>query len=86
MTRYGHPMFSYLDAGTGSMIVAAFAGGAAGIGVLIKMYSQRVLGVFSKKHRQQAEEIRAQLVGDTTEETDETDETHAQLVGDATDD
>ena len=57
-------MFSYLDAGTGSMIVAAFAGGAAGIGVLIKMYSQRVLGVFSKKHRQQAEETRARLVGD----------------------
>jgi hypothetical protein len=73
-------MFIYLDAGTGSMIIAAFAGGAAGIGVLIKMYSQRMLGVFSNKHRQQAEETRAQLVGDTTEES------QAQLVGDAADD
>ena len=44
------------------------------------MYSQRMLGVFSKKHRQQAEETRAQLVGDAT------DESQGQLVGDATDD
>jgi hypothetical protein len=56
-------MFSYLDAGTGSMIIAAFAGGAAGIGVLLKMYGHRLLGVFSKKHRVQADEARAQLIG-----------------------
>ena len=61
-------MFIYLDAGTGSMIIAAFAGGAAGIGVLIKMYSQRLLGVVSKKHRQQADETRAQLVGDAPDD------------------
>lgn len=30
-------MFSYLDAGTGSMIVTALAGGIAGIGVAFKM-------------------------------------------------
>jgi hypothetical protein len=60
-------MFSYLDAGTGSMIIAAFAGGAAGIGVLLKMYGHRFLGVFSKKHRLQADEARAQLVGDAPE-------------------
>jgi hypothetical protein len=61
-------MFSYLDAGTGSMIIAAFAGGAAGIGVLLKMYGHRILGVFSKKHRLQADEARAQLVGDQPEQ------------------
>ena len=30
-------MISYLDAGTGSMIVTAIAGGFAGLGVAIKM-------------------------------------------------
>ena len=44
-------MLSYLDPGTGSMIAAAFAGGIAGFGVLLRMYGHRVLGVFSKKHR-----------------------------------
>ena len=56
-------MLSYLDPGTGSMIAAAFAGGAAGIGVLLRMYGHRVLGVFSKKHRVRAEEAQAELVG-----------------------
>jgi hypothetical protein len=60
-------MLSYLDAGTGSMIVAAFAGGAAGIAVLLRMYGHRFLGVFSKKHRAKAEEAKAQLVGDPDE-------------------
>lgn len=35
-------MFSYLDAGTGSMIVTAIAGGIAGIGVAGKMFLQRL--------------------------------------------
>lgn len=60
-------MLSYLDAGTGSMIAAALAGGAAGIGVLLRMYGNRFLGVFSKTRRQQAEAARAQLVGDADE-------------------
>ena len=54
-------MLSYLDPGTGSMIMAAFAGGFAGF-VLLKMYGHRFLGVFSKKHRVQAEAARAELV------------------------
>ncbi len=57
------PMLSYLDPGTGSMIAAAFAGGIAGFGVLLRMYGHRVLGVFSKKHRTKAEEAQAELVG-----------------------
>lgn len=35
-------MFSYLDAGTGSMIVTALAGGIAGIGVAFKMGMARL--------------------------------------------
>ena len=33
------------------MLMAAFAGGAAGIGVLVRLYWHRILGVFSKKHQ-----------------------------------
>ena len=56
-------MLSYLDASTGSMLMAAFAGGAAGIGVLVRMYGHRILGVFSKKHKAQAEESFDDLMG-----------------------
>ena len=59
-------MLSYLDAGTGSMLMAAFAGGAAGIGVLARMYGHRILGVFSKKHKVQAEEEFHELMGSKT--------------------
>ena len=55
-------MLSYLDGASFSMIAAAVAGGAAGVGVLMRMYWHRVLGVFSKKHKARAEEARAQLV------------------------
>jgi hypothetical protein len=60
-------VLSYVDAGTGSMIAAALAGGAAGIGVLLRMYGNRFLGVFSKSRREQAQAARAQLVGDADE-------------------
>lgn len=43
------------------MIVAALAGGAAGVAVLVKMYWHRALGVFSKKHRAIAEESAQKL-------------------------
>ncbi len=56
-------MNAYLDAGTGSMIAAALAGGAAGIGVLFRMYGNRFLGMFSKKRRAMAEQDQAELVG-----------------------
>ena len=56
-------MFAYLDAGTGSMLMAAFAGGAAGIGVLLRLYGHRFLGIFSKKHRSQAEDTFGDLMG-----------------------
>jgi hypothetical protein len=63
-------MLSYLDPGTGSMIAAALAGGAAGFVVLMKLYWHRLLGVFSKKHRAEADATRAQLVGDQDGDVD----------------
>lgn len=57
-------MLSYLDASTGTMIAAAFAGGAAGFVVFIKMYYHRFIGLFSKKHRLQAEAAQVELLGD----------------------
>lgn len=56
-------VLTYLDASTGSMLAAALAGGAAGIGVLLRMYGNRMLGVFSKKRRALAEAAQAELVG-----------------------
>ena len=61
-------VFSYLDANSGSMILAAVAGGAAGIAVLLKLYWNRFLGLFSKNRKAKAEEARAQLL-DTEEPT-----------------
>lgn len=57
-------MIGYLDAGTGSMVLAAMAGGVAGIGVLVKLYWQRFLGLFSAKHRERAAGVEADLVGE----------------------
>lgn len=57
-------MLAYLDANSGGIIVAAFAGGIAGIAVLLRLYWHRFLGIFSKKHRAEAQEARAQLVDD----------------------
>lgn len=50
-----HRMFSYLDAGTGSMIVTAIAGGIAGIGVAGKMWLQRIKSKVSRKPADETE-------------------------------
>ena len=42
-------MLNYLDAGTGSMIVTALAGGIAGIGVAFKMGMSRFKAKLSPK-------------------------------------
>lgn len=53
-------MFSYLDAGTGSMIITAIAGGVAGIGVAAKMgmarLKSRVTGKPMPEHEPSSEE------------------------------
>jgi hypothetical protein len=59
-------MLSYLDASTGTMIAAALAGGAAGVGVLFRMYGNRFLGLFSRKRRAEAERAREELIGSST--------------------
>ena len=59
-------MLSYLDAGSGTMIIAALAGGAAGVGVLFRMYSNRFLGLFSKKRRAEADRAREELIGSSS--------------------
>ena len=56
-------MIAYLDAASGSMIAAAVASGFAGIGVMVKMYGNRLLGVVSPKRRAAAEAARAELIG-----------------------
>ena len=45
------------------MIAAALAAGAAGIGVLARMYGNRFLGLFSSKKRAEADAARDQLLG-----------------------
>jgi hypothetical protein len=44
-------ILGYIDAGSGSMILAAIAGGVAGIGVVFKTFGRRILGVFSPAKR-----------------------------------
>jgi len=55
-------MLAYLDANTGSIVVAALAGGVAGIAVLVKLYWNRILGLFSKSHKDKAADLQDQLV------------------------
>lgn len=56
-------MFAYLDAGTLSLVGAAFAGGIAGVMMLVRMYGNKFLGIFSKKHRRKAEIAEGELLG-----------------------
>ena len=60
-------MFAYLDANSGSVIVAALAGGFAGIAVLFKFFGNRILGIFSPKHRAKAAAARAELADDAAD-------------------
>lgn len=45
------------------MLLAAFAGGLAGVVVLLRTYWYRILGVFSKKYRLKAEINQGELLG-----------------------
>lgn len=40
--------FAYLDPGSGSMFLQLLLGGAAGVGVLIKMYWQNLAALFHR--------------------------------------
>jgi hypothetical protein len=61
-------MYAYLDPATGSMMGAALVAGGAGLVVLVRMYWHRFIGLFSKKHRAQADELAEQLVGESEDE------------------
>lgn len=61
--RYPPQMLAYMDATTGSMVMAALAGGMAGVAVLIRLYWHRFMGIFSKKHRAEAEDTFGDLMG-----------------------
>lgn len=43
---------AYLDPGSGSLIVSALVGGAAGAAVVVKQARARVTGVFKRKGKQ----------------------------------
>lgn len=47
---------------------AALVAGGAGLVVLMRMYWHRFIGLFSKKHRAQADELAEQLVGENEDE------------------
>lgn len=48
-------MFGYLDAATGSMIVSALAGGAAGLSVVGKTGMRRIKGKLSRRTGDESE-------------------------------
>lgn len=50
-------MFTYLDAATGSMIVSAIAGGAAGLSVAGKMGMRRFKSKFGRSGEAELDEI-----------------------------
>jgi hypothetical protein len=51
---------AYLDAGSGSLIVSAIVGGAAGAAVFAKLAWRRVTGVFRKGSSTQTTEAHAE--------------------------
>ncbi len=56
-------MFAYLDAGSLSLWGAALAGGVAGVAMMLRMYGNKFLGLFSKKRRIKAEIAEGELLG-----------------------
>src|SRR5262245_8806880 len=43
------PAYAYLDPGTGSMLVSAVVGVAAAVGLALKMFWYRIVGIFRGK-------------------------------------
>lgn len=72
------------------MMGAALVAGGAGLVVLIRMYWHRFIGLFSKKHRAQADELAEQLIGEHQEESDDDtaqdDPSDTELTRDQTED
>ncbi len=73
-------MYAYLDPATGSMMGAALVAGFAGLVVLVRMYWHRFIGLFSKKHRAQADELAEQLIGEHQDDETEDDGSEGDAV------
>ena len=43
------PTYAYLDPGTGSFVIQVLVGFVAGAGVLVKMYWNKIISIFTKK-------------------------------------
>jgi len=67
-------MLAYLDAGSLGLIFTAIAGGAAGVAMLLRMYGNKFLGLFSKSRRERARQVEAELRGTTEQDEAEQDE------------
>jgi hypothetical protein len=61
------PAHAYLDPGSGSMFLQLLLGGAAGLGIILKLYWHRVLALFGmekKDEQEPTERISAQAEGE----------------------
>ena len=58
--------FAYLDAGTGSLIVQTVVGALVGIGVILKTFWGRIIGVFKKSYSDSAKKETKQANISTT--------------------
>ena len=79
-------MYAYLEPATGSMMGAAQVAGGAGLVVLVRMYWHRFIGLFSKKHRAQADELAEQLIGEHQDDADDDTDPDATVDADQTQD
>lgn len=48
-------IFAYLDPGSGSLVLQVIIGGVLGFGVLLKVYWTKIIRLFSKKKKPEAE-------------------------------
>ena len=59
---------------------AALVAGGAGLVVLVRMYWHRFIGLFSKKHRAQADELAEQLIGEHEDDETQDDAADGDVV------
>lgn len=51
-------IFAYLDPGTGSLVLQAIIGGAVAVGVALKVYWHKIIGLFGKKTDKKSDDLR----------------------------
>jgi hypothetical protein len=50
-----HDLLAYLDPGSGSMIIQILVGGLAAVGVAVKLYWRRLVGLFARSKKVEEE-------------------------------